>query len=55
MKEYREIQEQVASLEADAVKFFEKGNHAAGVRYRKGLMALKNMAHAARKTAVPTT
>lgn len=55
MKEYNEIKEHVESLQQDAEKFFEKGNHAAGVRYRKGLMALKNMAHAARKTAVPAS
>lgn len=32
------------SLEGDFVKFYDKGNQAAGTRVRKGMQELKNLA-----------
>ncbi|AFN75992.1 hypothetical protein MROS_2762 [Melioribacter roseus P3M-2] len=44
MQKYQQLVEFVKSLEADAVKFYEKGQAAAGTRLRKGLSELKKMA-----------
>ena len=41
---FDEVKELVLSLEADFVKFYEKGNQAAGTRVRKGMQDLKNLA-----------
>ena len=38
----------IDSLEADADKFYNKGNSAAGTRVRKGMQDLKNLAQAIR-------
>jgi hypothetical protein len=43
MKKFTEVKELVASLEADADKFYNKGNSAAGTRVRKGMQDLKNL------------
>ena len=43
MENYERLKELVASLEEDAVKFYEKGNKAAGTRLRKGLQEVKNL------------
>ncbi|RYE31843.1 MAG: histone H1 [Sphingobacteriaceae bacterium] len=48
MKKFEEIKKLLASLEADAEKFYMKGNSAAGTRIRKGMQDLKNMAQAIR-------
>ncbi|RYE26657.1 MAG: histone H1 [Sphingobacteriaceae bacterium] len=48
MKKFEEIKKLLASLEADAEKFYTKGNSAAGTRIRKGMQDLKNMAQAIR-------
>lgn len=48
MKKFEEIKKLLASLEADAEKFYNKGNSAAGTRIRKGMQDLKNMAQAIR-------
>lgn len=48
MKKFQEIKKLIASLEADAEKFYTKGNSAAGTRIRKGMQDLKNMAQAIR-------
>ena len=48
MKKFTEVKELVASLEADADKFYNKGNSAAGTRVRKGMQDLKNLAQAIR-------
>lgn len=61
MKRFNEVKELIASLEADADKFYNKANSAAGTRVRKGMQDLKNMAQAIRlevqetknKAAVP--
>ena len=44
MKRFDEIRDLVMSLEADFVKFYDKGNQAAGTRVRKGMQDLKNLA-----------
>ncbi|MGI4751102.1 MAG: hypothetical protein ACRYFB_10730 [Janthinobacterium lividum] len=48
MKKFEEIKKLIQSLEADAEKFYTKGNSAAGTRIRKGMQDLKNMAQAMR-------
>ncbi len=48
MKKFEEIKKLIVSLEADAEKFYTKGNSAAGTRIRKGMQDLKNMAQAIR-------
>lgn len=48
MKRFNEVKELIASLEADADKFYNKANSAAGTRVRKGMQDLKNMAQAIR-------
>lgn len=44
MQKFQELKNLIASLEADADKFYNKGNSAAGTRLRKGMQELKNMA-----------
>lgn len=44
MQKYQNLVEFVKSLEADVIKFYEKGQSAAGTRLRKGLSELKKMA-----------
>jgi len=48
MKKFEEVKKLIESLEADAEKFYSKGNSAAGTRLRKGMQDLKNMAQAIR-------
>lgn len=48
MKKFEEVKKLIESLEADADKFYNKGNSAAGTRIRKGMQDLKNMAQAIR-------
>lgn len=48
MKKFTELKKLIASLEADADKFYNKGNSAAGTRVRKGMQDLKNLAQAIR-------
>ncbi len=48
MKKFEEVKSLVAALEADADKFYNKGNSAAGTRIRKGMQDLKNLAQAIR-------
>lgn len=48
MKKFTDVKELIASLEADADKFYTKGNNAAGTRLRKGMQELKNLAQAIR-------
>ena len=48
MKKFTEAKNLFASLEADADKFYTKGNSAAGTRVRKGMQDLKNLAQAIR-------
>ncbi|GGH05425.1 histone H1 [Sphingobacterium alkalisoli] len=44
MENYTKLKELVASIEADADKFFNNGNSAAGTRVRKGLQEIKTLA-----------
>ena len=48
MKKFEELKTLIAALEADADKFYNKGNSAAGTRIRKGMQDLKNAAQAIR-------
>lgn len=41
---YEQLLELIKSMEGDFVKFYEKGNSAAGTRVRKGMQDLKNLA-----------
>lgn len=44
MDKFGKLKELLASVEADADKFFNKGNAAAGTRVRKAMQELKNLA-----------
>jgi len=44
MENYNKLKGLVASMEADADKFFNGGNSAAGTRVRKGLQEIKTLA-----------
>ena len=48
MKKFNEVKNLIAGLEADADKFYNKANSAAGTRVRKGMQDLKNLAQAIR-------
>jgi hypothetical protein len=48
MENFNELKTLIASLEEDAIKFYEKDNKAAGVRLRKGLQEIKTTAQALR-------
>lgn len=44
MEKFAKVKELVASIEADADKFYNNGNSAAGTRVRKGMQDLKVLA-----------
>ena len=44
MEKFSKVKELLAGIEADAEKFYEKGNSAAGTRLRKGMQNLKTLA-----------
>lgn len=44
MKRFEQVRDLLMSLEDDFVKFYDKGNQAAGTRVRKGMQDLKNLA-----------
>jgi hypothetical protein len=44
MERYAELQELIQRVESDFMKFYEKGNKAAGTRLRKGMQELKKLA-----------
>ncbi len=48
MEKFNQIKALITELEADADKFYNKGNSAAGTRVRKGLQDLKNLAQEVR-------
>lgn len=48
MEKFNELKSLIEGLEADADKFFNKGNSAAGTRVRKGLQDVKNLAQTIR-------
>ncbi|WP_256009185.1 histone H1 [Desertivirga xinjiangensis] len=45
---FSELKDLISGLEADADKFYNKGNSAAGTRVRKGLQDVKNLAQSIR-------
>lgn len=49
MEKFAKVKELVASIEADADKFYNKANGAAGTRVRKGMQDLKVLATEIRK------
>lgn len=49
MEKFQKVKELIASVEADADKFYNKANSAAGTRVRKGMQDLKNLATEIRK------
>lgn len=44
MEKFNQLKELVASMEADAEKFYAKGSGAAGTRVRKALQEIKTLA-----------
>ncbi len=44
MEKFNELKALIASIEEDAIKFYEKGNAAAGTRVRTGLQKAKALA-----------
>lgn len=44
MEKFSKVKELIASVEADADKFYNKANSAAGTRVRKAMQDLKNLA-----------
>ncbi|MEH3112579.1 histone H1 [Pedobacter terrae] len=49
MEKFEKVKELIASIEADADKFYNKANGAAGTRVRKGMQDLKILATEIRK------
>lgn len=49
MNNYNKLKDLVALIEADADKFYNSGNSAAGTRVRKGLQDIKTLASDMRK------
>lgn len=48
-KRYDELTGILEDTQEDLMKFYEKGNKAAGTRARKAMMELKNLAHEIRQ------
>lgn len=44
MERFEDLKAKLAEIEAEAEKFYTKGNKAAGTRLRKGLQEVKNLA-----------
>jgi len=44
MEKFEDLKAKLAEIEAEAEKFYAKGNKAAGTRLRKGLQDIKNLA-----------
>lgn len=49
MDKFNKLKELLGALEEDAIKFYEKGNKAAGTRVRNGMQSIKMMAQDIRK------
>lgn len=49
MEKFEDLKTLIASIEEDAVKFYEKGNKAAGVRLRKGLQEIRTLSQTLRQ------
>lgn len=48
MEKFSKVKELIASAEADAASFYEKGNKAAGTRVRNAMQQLKTLAQEVR-------
>lgn len=48
MEKFNQLKSLIEGLDADADKFFNKGNSAAGTRVRKGLQDVKNLSQTIR-------
>lgn len=48
IEKFNELKDLINGLEADADKFYNKANSAAGTRIRKGLQEVKNLAQSIR-------
>lgn len=48
MEIFNQLKELVLATETDAIKFYEKGNSAAGTRVRKAMQEIKQLAQALR-------
>ncbi|MFD1631416.1 histone H1 [Pseudopedobacter beijingensis] len=48
MEHFQKLKGLISDLEADAEKFYKKGNSAAGTRLRKGMQEAKTMAQSIR-------
>jgi len=44
MEKFEDLKAKLVEIEAEAEKFYVKGNKAAGTRLRKGLQEVKNLA-----------
>lgn len=49
MDKFNELEAAVASMKNDVIKFYQKGNNTAGVRVRKTLQLVKELAQEIRK------
>jgi len=49
MENFNDLKAMIAGMEEDVVKFYEKGNKAAGVRVRKALQDVKTLAQTMRQ------
>ncbi|GGI23715.1 histone H1 [Pedobacter mendelii] len=49
MEKFEKVKEVIANIEADAAKFYDGGNAAAGTRVRKAMQDLKVLASDIRK------
>ena len=49
MQKFQDLKNLIASIEPDVIKFYEKGNAAAGTRVRKGMQDIKRAAQAVRE------
>lgn len=49
MEKFQKVKDLITSIEADADKFYNKANSAAGTRVRKGMQDLKVLATEIRK------
>jgi exonuclease VII small subunit len=54
MELIEKLENLMATLKEDSIKFFEKGNKSAGVRTRKGAQEMKNVLQDLRKEVLNT-
>lgn len=54
MKKFHELKSIIANAEIDAIKFYEKGNKAAGIRLRAAMQQIKATAQEVRTSVTAT-